>query len=120
MMTSQASVIQENQHYGTIDDPHLRSSHKTSIVNKTISQRDLKIMKEKIAESKRQSCSFEAEQECLLLGILARHGMRFVLLKPRKMNVSSASSLEAFFIRVQSIIIGTDFFRLDDLIADEM
>ena len=74
----------------------------------------------KIIESKRQSLSYEAEQECAIVSLLMRHGVSFVMLKPRKMIGNSINSLEAFFITIQEVLFGSRRFIFNELIRNEI
>ena len=45
-----------------------------------------------------------------------RHGIRFVLLKPRKLNIGDVNSLNAIFMTIQKIHIGEHMIDFNDLI----
>ena len=77
-------------------------------------------MRDRIAEAKRQSISFEVEQESMLIALLARHGVKFVLLKPRKLKSTATIYLDALFVKIKQIIIGNQKFEFDQLIKEEM
>ena len=49
-----------------------------------------------------------------------RHGIRFVLLKPRKLNINESNSLDALFMRIQEIHFGNQIVPFEDIIKDDM
>ena len=76
----------------------------------------LELIKEIQAIAKRISMSFEGEQESLSIGLLMRHGIRFVLLKPRKIKVHEKNSIDALFMKIQEIHVGTKKYNFDEII----
>ncbi|BFU25076.1 hypothetical protein EHI8A_022900 [Entamoeba histolytica HM-1:IMSS-B] len=77
-------------------------------------------LKDDYAQAKRISTSYEGEQECLCMALLMRHGVNFVLLKPRKIKQKNSKSLAALFMTIDEIHIGQQRFKFSELIHNEI
>ena len=119
-MTSGNNQTSEDEDLLTID----KIIHKNGEMQKRREDDILETKKQKererVANAKRKTVSFEGEQESLCLGLLMRHGLRFVLLKPRKLNIGDVNSLNAIFMTIQKIHIGEHMIDFNDLIQNDI
>ena len=74
---------------------------------------------EQFINARRQSLSYEGEQELCCIALIMSHGISFELLMPRKMKLNKERAIQSFFFTINQIIIGNDVFPFNSLIQNE-
>ena len=107
------------------------SNSSDEITTQQMKQKEMKVKKEMKemkqpkqkktkVEAKRQSMSFDGEQETLSIALLMRHGIQFVLTKPRILKKSENRQIESVFITIHEIIIGKQHILFDQIIKERI
>ena len=124
---TEEQVIQDNSYYRqSIFDLFHQSQQQENENDQLIHLNQLEMkrtkekeQKERAAAAKCKTISYEAEQESVSIGLLMRHGIRVVLLKPWKSKGKSEKSLKANFLTIDKIIVEGKEFHFSEIIRKE-
>ena len=72
--------------------------------------------KDELNDIKREAISFEGEFESFLIGLLMRHGVEFVVLKPHKIKRVGKHSLHAIFLTIDEIEVNSKTYSFQQFI----